>query len=70
MEKTIEYRFKIIKGNQLFFCQLNAKAKELQEKIKKEKTDIDPEKVVYVKTDGTIFNFNKFNNSLDLDSNL
>ena len=40
------------------------------EKIKKEKNDIDPEKFVCVKTDGTIFNFNKFKNSLDLASNI
>ena len=40
------------------------------EKIKKEKNDIDPEKFVCVKTDGTIFNFNKFKNSIDLASNI
>ena len=39
-------------------------------KIKKEKNDIDPEKSVCVKTDGTIFKFNKFKNSLDLTSNI
>ena len=44
--------------------------KKLFEKIKKEKNDIDPEKFVCVKTDGTIFNFNKFKNSLDLASNI
>ena len=38
--------------------------------LKKEKNDIDPEKFVCVKTDGTIFNFNKFKNSLDLASNI
>ena len=52
------------------FGQLSTKAKELFEKIKKEKNDIDPEKFVCVKTDGTIFNFNKFKNSLDLASNI
>ena len=40
------------------------------EKIKKEKNDIDPEKFVCVKTDGTIFNFNQFKNSIDLASNI
>ena len=40
------------------------------EKIKKEKNDTDPEKFVCVKTDGTIFNFNKFKTSLDLASNI
>ena len=40
------------------------------EKIKKEKNDTDPEKFVCVKTDGTIFNFNKFKNELDLASNI
>ena len=39
-------------------------------KNKKEKNDIDSEKFVCVKTDGTIFNFNKFKNSLDLASNI
>ena len=53
-----------------YFSQLNAKTKEFYEKIKKEKNDIDPEKFVCVKTDGTIFNFNKFKNSLDLASNI
>ena len=40
------------------------------EKIKKERNDIDPEKFICVKTDGTIFNFNKFKTSLDLTSNI
>ena len=40
------------------------------EKIEKEKNDIDSEKFVCVKTDGTIFNFNEFKNSLDLASNI
>ena len=44
--------------------------KKLSEKIKKEKNDIDPEKFVCVKTDGTIFNFNQFKNSIDLASNI
>ena len=49
-----------------YFRQLSTKAKELYENIKKEKHDIDPEKFVFVKTDGTIFNFDKFKNSIDL----
>ena len=53
-----------------YFSQLSTKAKELFEKNKKEKNDIDPEKSVCVKTDGTIFNFNKLKNSLDLASNI
>ena len=53
-----------------YFSQLSTKAKELYLKIKKEKNDIDPEKSVCVKTDGTIFKFNKFKNSLDLASNI
>ena len=53
-----------------YFNQLCAKAKELYERIIKEKNDIDPEKFVYVKADKTIFNFNKFKISLDLASNI
>ena len=53
-----------------YFSQLSSKAKELFEKIKKEKNDIDPEKFVCVKTDGTIFNFNNFKVSLDLASDI
>ena len=45
-----------------YFSQLSAKAKELYEKIKKEKNDIHPEKFVCIKIDGTIFDFNKFKN--------
>ena len=46
-----------------YFDQWSTKAKELYEKIKKEKNDIYPEEFVCVKTDGTIFNFNKFKNT-------
>ena len=53
-----------------YFSQLSTKAKELFEKIKKEKNDIDPQKCVFVKTDGSIFNFNKFKNSIDLSWNI
>ena len=53
-----------------YFDQLSTKAKELHERIKKEKNDIDPEKFVCVKSGGTIFYFNKFKISLDLASNI
>ena len=53
-----------------YFSQLSTKAKELFEKIQKEKNDIDPEKFVCVKTDETIFNFNRFKKSIDLASNI
>ena len=39
-------------------------------KFKKEKNGFDSEKFVCVKTDGTIFNFDKFKNLLDLASNI
>ena len=51
-----------------YFSQLSTKAKKLYVKIKEEKNDIDPEKFVCAKTDGTIFN--RFKNSLDLASNI
>ena len=47
-KKAIGYKFKIIKVNQI----LSPKAKELLEKITKERNDIDPKKFVFVKTDG------------------
>ena len=49
-----------------YFSQLSTKAKEFYVKIIKEKNDIDPEEFACVKTDGTIFNFNKFKPSQDL----
>ena len=49
----------------IYFSQLRAKANCLR-KLKKKKNDIDPEKFVCVKTDGTVFNFNKYKNSIDL----
>ena len=61
-------KIQIIKVNQLF-QPIKHKGK-LFEKIKKQRNDIDPEKCVCVKTDGTIFNFNKFKTSLDLASNI
>ena len=68
-EKQLDTNLKSLKSIS-YFSQLSTKAKELFEKIKKEKNDIDPEKFVCVKTDGTIFNFNIFKNSLDLASNI
>ena len=68
-EKQLDTNSKSLKSIS-YFSQLSTKAKELFEKIKKEKNDIDPEKFVCVKTDGTIFNFNKFKNSLDLASDI
>ena len=68
-EKQLDTNSKSLKSIS-YFSQLSTKAKELFEKIKKEKNDIDPEKFVCVKTDGTIFNFNKFKNSIDLASNI
>ena len=53
-----------------YFDQLTTRAKELYERIKKEKNDIDYEKIVFVKSDRSIFNFNKFKISLDLASNI
>ena len=53
-----------------YFSQLSKKAKELSEKIKKEKNDIDPEKSVCVTTDGTLCHFNKFKPSLGLASSI
>ena len=53
-----------------YFSQLSTKAKELFEKLKKKKNDINPEKLVCVKTDGILFNFNKFKNSADLASDI
>ena len=53
-----------------YFSQLSTKAKELFEKIKKEKNEVDAETFVCVKTDVTVFNFNKFKNSIDLASNI
>ena len=38
--------------------------------IKKEANTTDPEKLAGVKTDGKIFNFNTFKNSLDFASNI
>ena len=68
-EKQLDTNSKSLKSIS-YFSQLSTKAKELFEKIEKEKNDIDSEKFVCVKTYGTIFNFNKFKTSLDLASNI
>ena len=68
-EKQLDTNSKSLKSIS-YFSQLSTKAKELFEKIKKEKNDIDFEKLFCVKTDGTMFNFNKFKNSLDLASDI
>ena len=57
-EKQLDTNLKSIS----YFSQLSTKAKELFGKIKKEINDINPEKIFCVKTDETIFNFNKFKN--------
>ena len=53
-----------------YFSQLSTKAKELFEKIKKEKSDIYPEKSFCVTTDGTLCHFNKFKPPLYLASSI
>ena len=68
-EKQLGKNSKSIKSIS-YFSQLGTKAKGLFEKTKKEKNDIDSEKFVCVKTDGTIFNFNTFKNSFDLASDI
>ena len=68
-EKQLDTNSKSLKSIH-YFSQLSTKAEEVFEKIEKEKNDIDPEIFVCVKTDGTIFNFNKFETSLDLASSI
>ena len=67
-EKQLDTNSKSLKSIS-YFSQLSTKANCLR-KLKKQRNDIDPEKCVCVKTDGTIFNFNKFKTSLDLASNI
>ena len=68
-EKQLDTNSKSLKSIS-YFSQLSTTANELFEKIKKEKNDIDSEKLVCVKTDGTISNFNEFKSSLALASNI
>ena len=54
-----------------YFRQLSPETKELFERIKKEKNNIDPEKLVCAKSNNKmIFNFNKFKASLDIPSDI
>ena len=62
--KDIETKSKSLKAIS-FFSGLSTEAKKLLDDIKKEKNTIDFETLVCVKTDGTIFNFNTFKNSLE-----
>ena len=68
-KKQLDTDSKLLKSIS-YFSQLSTKAKELFEKIKKEKNEVDAETFVCVKTDVTVFNFNKFKNSIDLASNI
>ena len=68
-EQQLETNSKSLKSIS-YFSQLSTKTKELFEKIKKEKNDIDPVKFVCIKNLQTIFNVNKFKFSLDLASNI
>ena len=67
--KNINAGSKLLKAFD-FFSGLSPEAKKLLDELKKEKNTIDPEKLVCVKTDETIFNFNTFKNSLDFASNI
>ena len=53
-----------------FFSGLSPEAEKLLDEIKKEKNTIDFETFICAKTDGTIFNFNTFKNSLECTSNI
>ena len=43
-----------------FFSGLSSETKELLDEFKEEKNSIDSKRLVGVKSDGTIFNFNVF----------
>ena len=53
-----------------FFSGLSSEAKELLDELKEEKNSIDSKRLVCVKSDGTIFNFNVFKSSLDFASDI
>ena len=53
-----------------FFSNLSQAAKELLDKIKKEKNNINPEKLVYVHTNRTLYDFNIFKSSLAFASSI
>ena len=52
------------------FSWLSSDAKELLDELKEEKNSIDSKRLVCVKSDGTIFNFNVFKSSLDFASDI
>ena len=53
-----------------FFSGLGSEAKELLDELKEEKNSIDSKRLVCVKSDGTIFNFNILKSSLDFASDI
>ena len=53
-----------------FFSNLSQAAKELLDEIKKEKNNINPEKLVCVHTNGTLYEFNVFKSSLEFASSI
>ena len=53
-----------------FFSNLSQAAKELLDKIKKEKNNINPEKLVCAHTNRTLYDFNIFKNSLAFASSI
>ena len=53
-----------------FFRGLSSEAKELLDELKEEKNDTASKRLVCVKADGTIFNFNIFKSSLDFPSDI
>ena len=53
-----------------FFSGLNSEAKELLDQLKEEKNSIDSKRLVCVKYNGTIFNFNVFKSSSDFASDI
>ena len=52
------------------FSWLSSEAKELLDELKEGKNSIDSKRLVCVKTDGAIFNFNAFKSSLDFASDI
>ena len=53
-----------------FFSELSSETKKLLDELGEEKNSIDFERLVCVKSDGTIFNFNVFKSSLDFASDI
>ena len=53
-----------------FFSGLSPAAKQLMNEIKKEKNDIDPEKLVCTKSDGNVLNLNTFKPSFKFASSI